>query len=266
MTKLARTLGMAGLVLAAGGSAAVGEEVCKQFGPQAPRDITSLKGASPVKFPLAGPVDGMNLCNIHFHAQAEHRGPGYVVTSGGGTHGGFKCNETAKLTPAELTPPANPVCKGAKPGDTIEVHWVYSTCDVKAGKGLGACSSPTCSNPSLRVEAQVFVLVNDSKALDFTRFDVADSGRQPKALPRLTGQPVVYRGSTTGPSYTQAKCSPLQVTWSVRPRCAKLDINSLGKWCAGNVFQEDHGHGVRGIVTSTDLLDRAVVAGRAAKR
>jgi len=65
---------------------------------------------------------------------------------------------------------------------------------------------------------------------------------------------VTFLGSTTGPSYTQAKCSPLQVTWSVRPACTKIDINSLNKWCEGNVFQEDHAHGVRQLVTAPELL------------
>ena len=77
---------------------------------------------------------------------------------------------------------------------------------------------------------------------------------QPKALPATTGKPVVFRGSTTGPSYSQEKCSPLQVTWSVRPACAKVDINSLNKWCESNVFKEDHAHGVRELVTSPELL------------
>jgi hypothetical protein len=41
----------------------------------------------------------------------------------------------------------------------------------------------------------------------------------------------------------------------VRPKCAKLDINSVGEWCkAGNVFEEDHAHGVRKLVTNPKLL------------
>ena len=41
---------------------------------------------------------------------------------------------------------------------------------------------------------------------------------------------------------------------SVRPRCAKLDIGSLGEWCKSNVFEEDHAHGVRELVTNPALL------------
>ncbi len=66
---------------------------------------------------------------------------------------------------------------------------------------------------------------------------------QAKSLPEGTGTPVTFIGSTTGPSFTQATCSPLQVTWSVHPQCAKLDINSLNAWAEkGNVFKEDHSH------------------------
>ena len=78
---------------------------------------------------------------------------------------------------------------------------------------------------------------------------------QAKALPSGTGAPVVFAGSTTGPSYSESKCSPLQVTWSVRPACAKLDVSSLHRWAAeSNVFEEDHSHGVRQLVTAPELL------------
>ena len=64
-------------------------------------------------------------------------------------------------------------------------------------------------------------MVNDPDALSFTDFDYDSAGanglHQAKALPSGTGDPVVFLGSTTGPSFTQETCSPLQVTWSVRP-------------------------------------------------
>jgi hypothetical protein len=66
---------------------------------------------------------------------------------------------------------------------------------------------------------------------------------------------VVFAGSTTGPGYTQEICSPLQVTWSVRPNCARLNLASLHEWAASdNVFHEDHSHGVRQLVTAPELL------------
>ncbi|WP_208539266.1 delta-class carbonic anhydrase [Algihabitans albus] len=142
----------------------------------------------------------------------------------------------------------------------MEVHWVYSSCDVSPGAGLGACLSESCSDPLLRVEAQTFLVVNDPDALDFTQFDYAgppsDGGfHQLLALPTGTGTPVVFRGSTTGPSYTQAICSPLQVTWSVRPQCGRVDVSSLHRWAEnGNIFDETEAHGVRQRVTAPELL------------
>ena len=109
------------------------------------------------------------------------------------------------------------------------------------------------------MESQVFLVVNDPTALDFRDFIHMGTMRngltQARALPTGTGNPVVFRGSTTGPSYSQEICSPLQVTWSVRPRCARLDITSLDAWVAmGNIFEETHSHGVRQLVTAPDLL------------
>lgn len=138
------------------------------------------------------------------------------------------------------------------------MHWVYTSCNVTPGAGLSSCLSDQCANPALRVESQVFLLTNDGAGLDFASFayagQVVNGVHQPKGLPRETGEPVVFRGSTTGPAFSQEKCSPLQVTWSVRPSCAKLDIASLGRWCAANPFDENHAHGVRELVTSPELL------------
>jgi len=118
--------------------------------------------------------------------------------------------------------------------------------------------SKKCANPDLRVETQVFTLVNDSAAMNFNDFSYGGymvKGRhQAKSLPTDTGHAVDFMGSTTGPKYTESVCSPLQVTWAVRPYCAKLDINSLGEWCKGNTFSEDHAHGVRKLVTNPKLL------------
>lgn len=240
-------------------------QACGLAGPQTPRDITQKDGANPRPFPLAGAPAELNLCNIHFHLGAEHKGPAFMKVATGGAakdgHGGaagFACNDASQLTAAESKPLAG-ACKGLKPGDTIEVHWVHSSCKVTPGKGLGSCLSPDCTSPKLRVEAQVFLLVNDGKALDFASFDYSGAPQnglhQAKALP--SDKPVVFRGSTTGPEYdADSKCSPMKATWSVRPTCAKLDIASLHKWCEKNAFSEDHGHGVRPLVTNPALLDK----------
>lgn len=236
-------------------------ETCQGFGPQTPRDIDNVVGNNKRIFALAPDHKQMNLCNIHFHNQAEHKAKSFSIYAGAGNKGhggGYQCNMSKSLSEAELKTPKGEICKGMAPGDTIEVHWVHSSCDITPGKGLGSCLSDSCANPNLRVETQVFTLVNDSAAMNFNDLSYdgnkANGYHQAKAIPSNTGTPVVFTGSTTGPKYNDQVCSPLQVTWSVRPDCAKLDINSLGKWCESNVFEEDHAHGVRKLVTHPDLL------------
>jgi hypothetical protein len=255
MKRTACLLALAAVLAAQGASA----EICMGYGPQTPRDITEAAGTNPQLFPIAPPSTGMNLCNIHSHTNAEHKGPGFSVFVGADEYGGYQCNETAGLTEAERAmPEGTPAYGQVKPGDTIEVHWVHTTCQVMPGPGLGSCLSDSCANPTLRVETQVFLVVNDDSALDFTQFDykgdVVDGFHQPAALPTGTGEPVVFRGSTTGPSYTEATCSPLQVTWSVRPQCAKVSYASLQEWARTNAFDERKSHGIRQLVTSRELL------------
>ena len=237
---------------------AAAPELCLDAGPQTPRDISSVVGLNTVTFPKAPPSSAMNLCNIHTHTNAEHKGPGFSVFVDATDNGGYACNETADLTEAELAP-SEGAYKGVIPGQTIEVHWVHTTCDATPGEGLGACVPEGCTDPLLRVEAQTFLVVNDPNALDFTEMAavVEEKGGfyQAGMIPSDTGTPVTFPGSTTGPSYTQAVCSPAQVTWNVRPMCAKLDIGSLHKWAAdGNVFNETKSHGVRQLVTAPELL------------
>jgi len=241
----------------------MGAPACEGYGPQTPRDIDNLAGENKRIFSIAPGYKEMNLCNIHFHNNAEHKAKDFSIYAGKGDHGyggGYQCLSSKSLTKAELRRPKKKLCKGLKPGDTIEVHWVYTSCDIKPGKGLGSCLSSACANPNLRVETQVFTVVNDAAALNFkdlTYDDKMVNGfHQAKALPMNTGKSVEFLGSTTGPSYTEQTCSPLQVTWSVRPQCAKVDINSLGEWCKGNVFKEDHAHGVRMLVTNPKLLSK----------
>lgn len=273
--------GYVGLVVAMGlasGSAFAGEhghdshgaansEVCTGFGPQTPRDIDSPKGENNRDFSLSPDYKQMNLCNIHFHENAEHKSKDFSIFAGEGHEGygtGYKSVLSQNLSKAELTPLDKPVCKSEhgdlQPGDTIEVHWVHSTADVKPGKTLGACLSEKNANPDLRVEAQVFVLVNDKNALNFNDLgyggNIVNGFHQAKSIPSNTGKPVLFTGSTTGPKYSDSTCSPLQVTWSVRPKATKLDINSVAKWCESNEFGEDHAHGVRKLVTDPKLLSR----------
>lgn len=234
---------------------------CQDAGPQTPRDISLTVGNNAASFALAGAPDELNLCNIHTHTNAEHKGPGFEVFVNDSDFGGYACNDAASLTAEELRDPydGNGPYHNVKPGDTIEVHWVHSSCDVAPGPGLRSCLSDSCEKPRLRVEAQTFLLVNDPHAADFGDFTYAGTVRgdlhQAKALPDSTGTPVIFRGSTTGPSYNDQVCSPAQVTWSVRPQCARLDIHSLHRWAeSDNVFKETRSHGVRQLVTNPDLL------------
>ena len=95
---------------------AVGQELCQGFGPQTPRDIASAAGANPRSFAPAPAAEAMNLCNIHTHTNAEHKGPGFSVSAGEGEHGGWRCNETFNLTVDEIAP-APGAMTAVKPGD-----------------------------------------------------------------------------------------------------------------------------------------------------
>lgn len=238
------------------------EKLCTDMGPQTPRDISNMSGKNLMEFAMAPAATQMNLCNIHTHTNAEHKGPGFSVFVNNTDSGGYACNDADSLTSTELFDPyqGKGAYEGVKPGDTIEVHWVHTSCDIEPGEGLGSCLSDTCTDPLLRVEAQVFLVVNDPEnALDFTKMDykgkAANGMHQAGMIPSDTGTPVVFRGSTTGPSFDQSTCSPLNVTWSVRPNCARVDISSLHRWAEqGNVFNEIKSHGVRQLVTAPELL------------
>jgi len=236
----------------------------KGFGPQSPRDIDSASGSNTIFFSTALAHTKMNLCNIHFHKNAEHKGGEFTKYAGNGDgHGyqsGFKYS--GKLTETELSPVDHEICPSKHgslhSGDTIEVHYVYSSAQVKPGPTLGACFNESIKNPQLRVESQVYVLVNDANALDFgelTKYGEKNRFQQALGIPSNTGKPIQYSGSTTGPSYNE-QGSPFQVTWSVRPKIAKVNIQSVKKWCKGNIFKEDHAHGVRNLIVNPKLLSK----------
>ncbi|MEE8522663.1 MAG: delta-class carbonic anhydrase [Thermoanaerobaculia bacterium] len=223
------------------------ESSCAAAGPQSPRDIDGAAGDNGVRFAKAPPSTEMRLCNIHFHRNAEHKSAGYPDLAGEGSHAGYVCRGVKPG--AEVNEASG--CAGISAGDTVEVHWVFTTCDVKPGPTLASCTSSVCQNPQLRVEAKIFYLT-EGEGADFATYD-ADGGSQPVALPGSHGA-VEYLGSTTGTSFDNQTCSPLQVTWRVRPTCGPLDKASLDAWCADNVFDEDHAHGVRPLVTAPEHL------------
>lgn len=225
------------------------ENKCIGAGPQAPRDIDKMAGNNSVIFEMAPAMAEMDLCNIHFHRNAEHKSAAYSTFVEDDSNSGWACKEPApgrlSMEHAEYKG-----CEGIAPGDTIEVHWVYTTCDIETdgvtpmGSGLSACLTTICSNPQLRVAAQVFVLQENGE-LKFSESPVMQSGPT-----------VEYAGSTTGTSYSNNHCSPFQVTWDVNKTCGTLDIDDFSKWCSDNKYKDKHAHGVRELVTSEALLSK----------
>ena len=273
MTGAAVALALAGTVtIAATDGAEVSDDVIAEqraelakttngagFGPQSPRDIDAATGENPRMFEMAPDYQQMNLCNIHFHEGAEHKGGEFTAYAGNGDGKGYGTgfNYAGELTEAELAA-VDGDFGGLQPGDTIEVHYVHSSAQVMPGPTLGACLSESIKNPQLRVETQVYVLVNDESALDFvqlTETGEVDGFQQALNIPADTGEPIQYTGSTTGPGYNM-KGSPFQVSWSVRPQVAKVDIRTVGNWFGDNIFDETKAHGVRNLVTNPALLSK----------
>ncbi|MBE9504376.1 MAG: cadmium carbonic anhydrase [Proteobacteria bacterium] len=222
---------------------------CIAAGPQSPRDVSLAEGKNSVLFNSAPEYKDMNLCNVHFHRNAEHKAPNYSAYVKDGDNSGWACKEPTSARLAKGSHVEYEHCEGIAPGDTIEVHWVYTTCDTETkgakplGGGLSACMTELCANPQLRVEAQIFVLAEDGT--------VKFNDKEP-VTPK--GDIVRYTGSTTGTSYSNNHCSPYQVNWNVRTSCETLDIKDFAKWCGDNKYDDHHAHGVRELVTSPALL------------
>ena len=232
------------------------------FGPQSPRDIDKLEGNNQRAFGSAPSPARMNLCNIHLHHSAEHKGRNFstYVGNGNGNGVGTGYQYNGLLTDSELAPLNSKIGEGKHdvlaPGDTVEIHFVYSSAQVRPGPTLGSCVSSSIKNPQLRVEAVIAVLVNDSSATDFERLATVEKAGllyQATNLPSDLGSPIVYSGSTTGPKYN-TKASQYQVTWSVRPNVIKINASSLVNWFADNIFDEKAGQTVRNLVVNPDLL------------
>ncbi|MEM8930747.1 MAG: delta-class carbonic anhydrase [Acidobacteriota bacterium] len=202
-------------------------------------------------FETAPPFSEMTLCDIHFHRFAEHKAAGYPTLVSDGDHSGYVCKGSEPPSrDGHAHGESHDGCAGILAGDTVEVHWVFTTCDVPPGPGLGSCvTGDGCEDPLLRVEARVFHLT-DEGGLNFADF----ASTTEVHLPDTEGA-VQFLGSTTGPSYNKKDaCSPFQVTWHVDPGCRALNKASLDGWCGDNVFEEDHAHGVRNLVVDPKLL------------
>lgn len=222
-------------------------------GPQAPRDIDSALGTNTTKFRTANKTNKMNLCDIHYHWNAEHKSAAYsTFVDTHNDHSGWAVVKPASTDPVEreehdishlLEGDAHEI--GVMVGDTIEVHFVHTSCNVKyeevePANGLGNCATNVCVNPQLRVVAQVFKVVDhDADIDDLDQPMKHDDGR------------VVYTGSTTGSKYNNEHCSPYQVTWDVKKTPATISAHGLAEW---SHKREQHAHAVRELVTHDDLL------------
>lgn len=234
----------------------------KDFGPQSPRDIDQNSGKNKYKLKENLVHEKMNLCHIHFHKNAEHKGGEFTKYAGNGdgygNNGGYRYS--GQLTKEELKSVKSKICPSNHgsllSGDTIEVHYVYSKAKRKPSPTSKVCLSTLTKKTELFVVAQVYVLVNDEKAFDFkdfTQVGLKNNFYQVLNFPDKKDIPVQYFGSTTGPTYNE-KASPLQVLWRVYPKVIRVNLKTVGQWCQKNVFGESHGHGVRNLVTNPDLL------------
>jgi len=222
-------------------------------GPQAPRDIDSASGSNTTLFRISNNIDKMNLCDIHYHWNAEHKSAAYsTFVDTDNDHSGWAIVEPASTDPEVRA--ANDISHllegevheiGVMVGDTIEVHFVHTSCDVKyeeldPANGLNNCATSVCANPQLRVVAQVFKVVeHDADVSDLDHPMKHDDAR------------VVYTGSTTGSKYNNDHCSPYQVTWDVKKTTATIDAHGLAHWSHEH---EQHAHAVRELVTRGELL------------
>lgn len=115
----------------------------KGFGPQSPRDLGSRKGTNTRSFASAPAHTQMNLCNIHFHKNAEHKGGEFTrLAEDSHGHGYSGYQYSGKLSASEAKPLDAEVCKsehgGLQVGDTIEIHYVHSSAQVVPGPTLNA--------------------------------------------------------------------------------------------------------------------------------
>lgn len=123
-------------------------------------------------------------------------------------------------------------CKDVHVGHTYEIHYVHSTGGPKSGPpmsaGLGGALNET-RNPTVIVQAQVYVVVNDEK------YDSATSllNFQQAEHPSIQFVDVVaYSGSTTGTSFNNEYCSPYEVSWHVDRSCHRVSAKSFDAMCA----------------------------------
>jgi hypothetical protein len=232
-------------------------------GPQSPRSILDGSGNQAANLAKAPPFEALNLCNVHFHRGAEHRGHGFLDPADPAENRDFVCNEDPEIeaTKERYRPTRGKEveCSELSPNDTIEIHWVFTSCPVNTERtSLNAC---LCDGQQLRVESQVFLLSDKDTAVkmsELAEFGKNNTGSSPVPAPVQSilknRDSVEYLGSTTGPHFTNEVCSPFLVTWNVRKNCEKLSVKELKNWCEDNEFKAEAAHGARGLVTDRTRL------------
>jgi hypothetical protein len=91
---------------------------CIGAGPQSPRDIDNPAGSNSVVFETAPSIKEMNLCNIHFHRNAEHKSEAYSTFVEDGSNSGWACQEPAAGRLSQKHVDYNG-CEGIAEGDTM---------------------------------------------------------------------------------------------------------------------------------------------------
>ena len=86
--------------------------VSKGYGPQSPRDLSMKQGNNPRIFGLAPESSNMNLCNIHMHKNAEHKGGEFSKYAGNGDGTGYQTGfvYTGKLSSKETKKVNQDIC------------------------------------------------------------------------------------------------------------------------------------------------------------
>jgi hypothetical protein len=90
------------------------------FGPQSPRDIGATSGDNQRSSEASPASAMMNLCNIHFHEKAEHKGGEFTTFAGKGDGHGFR-NDPTVIMEWALMP------------DGVAREDVYATLETDAG-------------------------------------------------------------------------------------------------------------------------------------
>ncbi|CAE6941653.1 unnamed protein product [Symbiodinium sp. KB8] len=236
--------------------------LCEDAEPQAPRDVSpGYVGERITRYEPYGSdqIDRFIQVNIHWHLGAEHRmedaydrrppeWASYVTVPD-------ENNESQQVVPGLWCPTDGiddakldessfnfTYCKAAQVGGTYEFHWVFSTGGPKSDglqedgdegqlgitAGLGGAFTRT-NNADVIVRAQVCLIVNDPSLNDYVdakNRTFLEQWQQPPA-----GSAVRYVGSTTGTSYDDEVCSPVEVNWHVDQRCCTLSAQAMDNLC-----------------------------------